>query len=66
MVLAALETVVAVQLSLPQSDLAQLCAEVIFTLSQPSALANVDLLDIPADELSWYTTRPQPDTLPVA
>lgn len=50
-------------LSLPQNDLAQLCAEVIFTLSQPTALSNVDLLDIPANQLSWYTTRLQPDTL---
>ncbi|HEY3985863.1 virulence factor SrfC family protein [Cedecea sp.] len=50
-------------LSLPQQDLAQLCAEVIFTLSQPSALPNVDLLDIPSQRLAWYTTRLQPDTL---
>lgn len=50
-------------LSLPQNDLAQLCAEVVFTLSQPSALPKVDLLDIPPQRLTWYTTRLQPDTL---
>lgn len=50
-------------LSLPQSDLALLCAEVVFTLNQESALPLVDLLDIPGHQLTWYTNRLQPDTL---
>lgn len=49
--------------SLAQSDLLALCAEVSLTLSNASALQNVDIIDIPEQQIDDYTDRLQPDTL---
>lgn len=51
------------RLSIPQQDLVSICAEITFTLSQPSSLAGVDILDIPAGQLAYYQDRLQPDTV---
>lgn len=49
--------------SITQHELASVCAEVTFVLSHMSSLAGVELLDIPAHQLSYYQDRLQPDTL---
>lgn len=51
------------RLSIPQQDLVSLCAEITFTLSQPSSLTGVDILDIPAGQLPRYQACLQPDTV---
>lgn len=49
--------------SLAQQDLLALCAEVCLTLSNASALSNVDIIDIPLAQIDYYTDRLEPDTL---
>ncbi|WP_145931681.1 virulence factor SrfC family protein [Yersinia bercovieri] len=49
--------------SITEQELARVCAEITFTLSHPSALAGVELVDIPTHQLSDYQERLQPDTL---
>lgn len=49
--------------SLPQADLLSLCAEVCLTLSNAPALRNVDIVEIPVQQIESYTDRLQPDTL---
>lgn len=51
------------RLSISQQDLVSICAEITFTLSQPSALKGVDILDIPAGQLPYYQGKLQPDTV---
>lgn len=51
------------RMSIPQQDLVSLCAEITFTLSQPSSLTGVDILDIPAGQLPRYQESLQPDTV---
>lgn len=50
-------------LSLPQQDLALICAEVILTQKPGTTLSHIDLLDIPLHQLAFYTQRLQPDIL---
>ncbi|WP_455428057.1 virulence factor SrfC family protein [Dryocola sp. LX212] len=49
--------------SLPQSDLLELCAEVCLTLCHAPALQGVDIIDIPNRQIDYYADRLQPDTL---
>lgn len=49
--------------SLTQQALASVCAEVTFVLSHSSSLTEVELVDIPAHQLSYYQDRLQPDML---
>ena len=51
------------RLSIAQQDLASICSEITFTLSHKSALAGVDIVDIPADQLPLYQDRLLPDTV---
>ncbi|WP_058913539.1 virulence factor SrfC family protein [Entomohabitans teleogrylli] len=49
--------------SINRRALREICAGVTFTLSQPGALADVDIIDIPVDRLEEYSERQQPDML---
>ncbi|WMY72254.1 virulence factor SrfC family protein [Buttiauxella selenatireducens] len=53
------------QVSLAQHDLQQLCAEITLTLNQPPKLAQVEVVDIPLEQLDNYGNALQPDKLVV-
>jgi hypothetical protein len=53
------------QVSLAQQDLQQLCAEITLTLNQQPRLAQVDIVDIPLQQLDDYAQYLQPDKLVV-
>jgi len=57
------DNAVSQRLSIAQQDLASICAEITFTLSHKSALTDVDIVDIPPDQLPHYQDRLQPDTV---
>lgn len=49
--------------SLAQRDLLTLCAEISLTLSHAPKLADVEIIDIPLQQIDYYSDRLQPDTL---
>ncbi|WP_435946158.1 virulence factor SrfC family protein [Dryocola sp. BD586] len=50
-------------LNVAQQDLAEVCAEVVFTLSHPTELAQADVLDLPHRQYGLCADRLQPDIL---
>ncbi len=56
---------VGTQVSLAQQDLQQLCAEITLTLNHSPKLAQVDVVDIPLQQLDDYAHYLQPDKLVV-
>lgn len=51
------------QMSIAQRDLASICAEITFRLLPKASVKELDIIDIPNGQLSYYQNRLQPDTL---